>query len=134
MSNEHAIKKSHKLHSANIYDEAYNKVKNLVLEKGGTITDFINNLILGYVDRDAFLAMYAPHVKQDFATEDAVYLKDDKMDRIAVVRLKIYPSTDLNNAGYYGYCETCDSDNCIHVRHSLASNSLLQLKPSGKMV
>lgn len=126
------IKKSKKLHTVNIYDATYKKVKEILLDKGGTITDFINDTLMNYVDKDSFLGMYAPNLKEELITEDAIYLKDKKLDKIAIVRLKVYPTEDLENTGYFGYCETCDSDNCIHVRHSLGSNSLMRLKPLDK--
>lgn len=124
--------KSKNLHTVNVYDQTYRKIKAIVLEKGGTITDLINETLMGYVDRDKFLAMYAPNLKQELQTEDAIYIKDKKLDKIAVVRLRVYPVEDLENSGYFGYCETCDSENCIHVRQSLASGSLLRLQPSDK--
>lgn len=124
--------KSKKLHTVNIYDKTYRKIKEILLERGGTITDFINETLMGYVDKDSFLAMYAPNLKQELQSDDTLYIKDKKLDKIAIVRLKIYPDTDLDNSGFYGYCETCNSDNCIHVRYSLASGSLMQLRPLDK--
>ena len=125
--------KSKKLHTVNIYDKTYRKIKEILLDKGGTITDFINDTLMGYVDRDSFLAMYAPNLKQELQTEDSIYIKDKKLDKIAIVRLRIYPDTDLENSGYYGYCETCNSESCIHVRYTLASGSIMQLQPLDKM-
>jgi hypothetical protein len=126
------MSKSKKLHTVNIYDQTYRKIKQIVLEKGGTITDIINDTLLGYVDRDKFLSMYAHNLKEELQTEDAIYVKDKKLEKIAVVRLRVYPVEDLDNSGFYGYCETCDSDSCIHVRITLASGSLMRLKPLDK--
>ncbi len=97
-----------------------------------TLYDFVNELIISSAKRDKFIKMYAPHISEEHITENVVFLNDTKLNKIAVIRLKEYPDTDLENSGYYGYCETCDSDSCIHVKASLASGSLMRLSLSGK--
>jgi hypothetical protein len=118
----------------NISNEAYLKSREIVEREGkGTLVEYVNETLLKNAERDHFLKLYALYIKEDYISEDAVYLKDSKLNKIAIVRLKEYPDEDLDNSGYYGFCETCLSDSCIHVRHSLVTGSLMTLKLSDKM-
>lgn len=121
-----------KKHPLNISDEAYLAGKKVSEDKQMTLYDFVNESVLSSVNREQFVKMYAPYISEEHVTENVVFLNDTKLNKIAVVRLREFPDTDLENSGYYGYCETCDSDCCIHVRTSLASGSLSRLKLSDK--
>lgn len=118
----------------NISNEAYLKSREIVeREQKGTLVDYVNETLLKNAERDNFARMYAYYVKEDYVSEDAVYLKDSKLNKIAIVRLKTYADEDLENSGYYAFCETCLVDNCIHVRQSLVTGSIYRLKLSDKM-
>ena len=133
-ASNHIDNENKKRRPINISNEAYLKSREIVeREQKGTLVDYVNETLLRNAERDNFIKMYANHVKEDYVSEDAVYLKDSKLNKIAIVRLKMYPVDDLDNSGYYGYCETCLSENCIHVRHSLVTGSLMRLKLSDKM-
>ncbi|MGD9674670.1 MAG: hypothetical protein AB7U98_14480 [Candidatus Nitrosocosmicus sp.] len=119
--------KGKKLHTANIVDEVYQQAKYLVQRKGGTFTDFVNDTLSSHIDRDRFVKMYAPHVTEDFVSNNAIYLNDSKLNKTAIVKLKEYPDTDLDNSGFYAVCEICESDSCIHVRQVLVTGSILKL-------
>jgi len=116
-----------KLHTANIVDDVYQKVKALVQKRGGTFTDFVNDTLSSFIDRDRFVKLYAPHVSEDFVSNNAIYLNDSKLNKTAIVRLKEYPDTDLDNSGFYAVCEICESDSCLHVRQVLVTGSILKL-------
>lgn len=118
----------------NISNEAYLKSREIVeKQQRGTLVDYVNETLLKNAEREHFLKMYSYYVKEDYVSEDAVYLKDSKLNKIAIVRLKEYPDDDLENSGYFAFCETCLVDNCIHIRHALVTGSLLRLKLSDKM-
>lgn len=119
--------KQKRLHTVNITDEVYHKVKSLVQKKGGTFTDFVNTTLSSHVDRDRFVKMYAPHIVEDYISSNAIYLIDSKLNKTAIIKLKEYPDSDLNNSGFYAVCETCESDSCIHVRQVLVTGSILKL-------
>ena len=121
-----------KKHPLNVSDEAYLAGKKVAEEHKMTLYDFVNESVLMAVKRDNFVKMYAPYISEEHVTDNVIFLNDTRLNKIAVVRLREFPDTDLENSGYYGYCETCDSDNCIHVRTSLASGSLSRLKLSDK--
>lgn len=116
-----------KLHTANIVDDVYQKVKALVQKRGGTFTDFVNDTLSSFIDRDRFVKLYAPHVSEDFVSNNAIYLNDSKLNKTAIVKLKEYPDTDLDNSGFYAVCEICESDSCVHVRQVLVTGSILKL-------
>jgi hypothetical protein len=117
----------------NISNEAYLKSREIVeRDERGTLVDYVNQTLLINAERDHFLKIYAPYVKEDYVSEDAVYLKDSKLNKIAIVRLKMYADDDLENSGYYAFCETCLVDNCIHVRQVLVTGSICRLKPEHK--
>ena len=78
--------------------------------------------------------MYAPHLSEDYISKNAIFLNDTKLNKTAIIKIKECPDTDLKNSGFYGYCETCDSDSCIHVRYCLASASILKLRIPNKTV
>ncbi len=119
--------KGKKLHTVNIKDEVYHEAKSLVQKKGGTFTDYVNETLSSQIDRDKFVRMYAYHVTEDYISDNAIYLKDSKLNQTAIVTLKEFADTDLDNSGIYAFCEICDSDSCIHVRHVLMTGSLLKL-------
>lgn len=119
--------KGKKLHTANIVDDVYQKVKALVQKRGGTFTDFVNDTLSSFIDRDRFVKLYAPHVSEDFVSNNAIYLNDSKLNKTAIVKLKEYPDTDLDNSGFYAVCEICESDSCVHVRQVLVTGSILKL-------
>lgn len=116
-----------KLHTVNITDEVYHKAKSLVQKKGGTFTDFVNDILSSYIDRDKFVRMYAHHVTEDYISDNAIYLNDSRLSKIVLVKLKEYPDTDMDNSGFYAFCENCESDCCIHVRQVLVTGSILKL-------
>ncbi|HYG00411.1 MAG TPA: hypothetical protein VD815_09980 [Candidatus Saccharimonadales bacterium] len=122
-----------KLHTVNITDQVYHRAKSLVQKKGGTFTDFVNDTLSSYIDRDRFVKMYAPHITEDYVSNNAIYLNDLKLNKTAIVILKEYPDSDLENSGFYAFCEICESDSCIHVRHVLATGSILKLSTLYKM-
>ena len=119
--------KTKKVHTINISDDVYKRVKSHIQEKGGTFTEFVNTTLSASLNRHKLSKMYTPYITEDFISQNAVYLNDSKLNKIAIVRLKEFPDTDLDNTGFYAYCEICDSDSCIHVRHSLVTGSILKL-------
>lgn len=123
-----------KRHLIGISNEAYLKSKEMAeKERYNTLVDYVNETLLQNAERGKFLNMYASFLKQDYVSEDAVYIKDSKINKIAIVRLLEYSDEDLNNSGYYVFCETCASDSCIHVRYSLATGSVNRLRLSERM-
>lgn len=125
MLNTHT--KTKKLHTVNITDDVYKGIKHHIQEKGGTFTEFVNTTLSASLNRYKLIEMYTPDINEDFISENAIYLNDSKLNKIAIVRLKEFPDTDLDNTGLYAYCEICDSDSCIHVRHALVTGSILKL-------
>lgn len=119
--------KGKKLHTANIVDEVYQQTKSLVQKNRGTFTDFVNDTLSSHFERDRFAKMYAPHVTEDTVSANAIYLIDSKLNKTAIVTLKEYPDTDLENSGFYAVCEICESSSCIHVRQVLVTGSILKL-------
>lgn len=105
----------------------YVKAKKMLEEKGGKFIDYIDNLVSIDLVRDNFLKMAYPMIKTEHISEDAIYVRDSKNNKSAVVQIKEYEDSDLDNSGFYAYCETDKSDTCVHVRYCLASDSAIQL-------
>lgn len=128
---QNTVKKSH---TVNISDAVYNGLKEMLIDRKTTLTDLVNDSLTAQINRNIFLKMYAPHLSEDYVSKNAIFLNDLKLCKTAIVKIKEHPDSDLDNSGFYGYCETCNSDSCIHVRYCLASASILKLDTQGKMV
>lgn len=125
------IKKSHTI---NVTDIVHKNLKDMLVEKKCTLTDLVNETLLIHINRNAFLKMYAPHLSEEYISKNAIFLNDTKLNKTAIIKIKEYSDSDLDNSGFYGYCETCESDSCIHVRYCLASASILKLRILDKTV
>lgn len=114
--------------------EIYLKAKKLleILPVKKKFIEYIDEVVLMNLERNNFLSMAFPHQKTEFVSKDAIYVRDSKQDKSAIVQIKEYKDSDLENSGFYAYCETDNSDSCIHVRYCLASDSLIRLYTLGK--
>jgi hypothetical protein len=114
-------------HPVNISTEAYINSKELAEKKNVTLVNYVNSVLVDNAKKVNFLTRYTNHIKEDYISEDTIYLKDSKLNKTAIVKLKEHTDPDLPDSRITIYCETCDSDSCIHVRFTLASNSILKL-------
>lgn len=127
-------KNTKRSHTVNIQDSVHKNLKEMLVEKRCNLTELVDESLIIHINRNAFLKMYASHLSEDYISKNAIFLNDSKLNKTAIIKIKEYPDSDLENSGFYGYCETCDSDSCIHVRYCLASASILKLRMLDKTV
>lgn len=115
-------------------DDLYEQVRLNAEEANLTIVAYVNNLIRECLDKKEFLKFYAPHIKFEFVSSNAIFLNDSEKDKTIVVKLKWNDvKEDLaTDAGFTVFCENCDSDSCIHVRYSIAIPEIMKLHKLGK--
>jgi hypothetical protein len=99
-----------------IKDDIYEKAKSKAAEKGLTLVDYINDVILCSIDRETFLKSYAPHIEK-ISAGDTLVLRDNKTKKIVEISIK---DGKL-------HCTNDDTD-CIHIHYALASQEIGKLK------
>ena len=124
-------------HTVNLNDNVFSQLGLYISKWGNTKENVVNQAVYDAVfARDQFLKAYAPHITLEHSTENAIFLQDSELDKIAVVRVR-WNNLEKNQKKrslISLYCETCDSDNCIHIRYSLVLPNTLRIRKEGKLV
>lgn len=124
-------------HTVNISDDVFVKLGRYIAKWGNTQEGIVNQAIYDMVcAREQFLKVFAPHLSLENATVNAIFINDHELNRIAVVTAKWTDiSKESNNRSLLSlYCETCDSESCIHVRYSLVLPDVLRIRKEDKLV
>ncbi|HJW20514.1 MAG TPA: hypothetical protein VJ571_08175 [Candidatus Nitrosotalea sp.] len=100
-----------------IKDDVYEKAKNKAAEKGLTLVDYVNEIILQNVEKDEFLKNYAPYIEK-ISTGDTIILRDNKIKTIVEVYLKEGKM----------HCSNDEGRDCIHVHFALGLPEVGRLK------
>ncbi|MGI0006803.1 MAG: hypothetical protein ACREAR_02260 [Nitrosotalea sp.] len=100
-----------------IKDDVYEKAKSKAAEKGLTLVDYVNDVILQNVEKDVFLKNYAPHIEK-ISTGDTIILRDNKIKTIVEVYLKEGKM----------HCSNDEDRDCIHVHFALGLPEVGRLK------
>ncbi len=83
--------------------------------KSGTIkapdfTNFVNELLLMNVEKDAFLRKYAPKLAKVAYEDNILFIKDFELDRTVEIYLR----------DHHLYCNLDNSKDCVHIHYALA--------------
>lgn len=109
-----------------IQKDIYEKVKKVAELKGRTIQDYINETLLMNVERDEFLKIFAPYLSLEHASNNTIFLHDEKLNETILIKLKYYEDKSYD-CNVDVFCEHDQSDECLHVRFALALPELMQL-------
>ncbi len=101
-------------------------VKQTAEQKGKTIQNYINETLLMNVERDKFLKVFAPYLSLEHASDNTIFLHDDKLDKTVLIKLKFQDNNSFDSSVQV-FCETDDSLECVHVRFAMALPELMQL-------
>ena len=71
---------------------------------------FVAKVIFDYIERDEVMRQYGPYMSYAGNNENTIFIKDEKNDRIAHVRVVI-----KENGQYDLFCELDQRNNCMHV-------------------
>ncbi|MGH2612248.1 MAG: hypothetical protein ACRDFB_04270 [Rhabdochlamydiaceae bacterium] len=100
-----------------IEEAIYSKAKAKAEEKGMTLLDYVNEILLLNVEKDDFLKRYAPYIEKINVGQTLV-LRDHKINKLVEVFLK---SNTL-------YCSHDESGDCMHIHFALAIPEIAKLK------
>ncbi len=103
-----------------IEEAIYSKAKAKAEEKGMTLMDYVNEILLLNVEKDEFLKRYAPYIEMINVGQTLV-LRDHKVNKLVEVFLK-------NNTLY---CSLDESGDCMHIHFALAIPEIAKLKFKG---
>jgi hypothetical protein len=71
---------------------------------------FVAKLVTDYIERDEILRRYGPYMSYAGNNENTIFIKDEKNDRIAPVRVVL-----KENGKFDLFCELDQRNDCMHV-------------------
>ena len=86
--------------------------------KAPDFTNFVNDLLMDFIEKDEFLKVYAPSYSNYGIHDNMLLIKDSKADIIAEITLR-------NNILH---CNIDRSTDCMHVKFALALPEVARLK------
>lgn len=125
-----------KRHTANLNTDVFTKLSMYITRWGNTKEAIVNQAVDDYVHgRYQFLKMFAPHLTLENSTNKAIFIYDNELEKTAVVRAKWNNMKEDGERPLISLsCEVCNSDNCIHVRYSLALPDILRIRKEDRLV
>ena len=124
--------------TVHVRDDIFSLLNQFVSRHGDTKENIVSKAIEDLVSgtREKFLKAYAPHITLEHTSQNAIFINDTKLKKMAVVKpewIDVKKNPD-DGALLRLWCETCESENCIHVRYSLVLPDVLRIEKGGKLV
>jgi hypothetical protein len=83
---------------------------------------FVAKVVFDYIERDEVMRQYGPYMSYAGNNENTIFIKDEKNDRIAPVRVVI-----KENGQYDLFCELDQRDDCMHAGFVFALPELYKI-------
>jgi hypothetical protein len=104
-----------------IYDKwhkRYEDQKEELYEKGvRSFSAYISTMLEELMERNEVFRRHAPFIQKLFIEPDAIYLKDNKLKRTAIIVLR----------GEELFCELCERTDCAHVGYAYSLPELYKI-------